>query len=413
MSGFLASGQEKAEEFLRHSVALWVDEQRITASEAAELLGSLKTAHVAAGAAHLGAHFAISLPLRFPLGALARFSYTLILRLRAELLGLFRRGSARDGRSLHTLPVMLIALLPGFGRLAYFASPALAGERLLLIIPMDQVSRRLPLRVYERFHLSSLFLYWAQPQLGPSGLRRFAPARLLASARAALAQLTPTLTALGAVIALDAAVFGVGTYIYLASDRLDTWWFAERSVLATMDALQLLIAGVAGIAAYRAFWRTREPEAAAGTADAYGMFLWGAGGVGLVLFALEDYFTVHETLGRRFGDLVGLMPIGTNATDDIFILSYAVVAVFVLYIFHTELVAPRASSGLLVAAAVSSVVMVLTDAFARSLALQALELPAQTLAATLLMFAFIARYREVRQAEVSSPAGLTGAQVAG
>jgi hypothetical protein len=62
-----------------------------------------------------------------------------------------------------------------------------------------------------------------------------------------------------------------------------------------------------------------------------------------------------------------------------------------------ELVAPRDSATFLALAAAASIVMVLTDAFAHARALKAVELPAQTLAATLLMFAFVSRYREVRR----------------
>ncbi|MGE0056844.1 MAG: hypothetical protein AB7T32_02550 [Dehalococcoidia bacterium] len=390
MKDWIIRGRTKVEEFIRNGVGVWLKEGRIDQATADDLLGSMDTPEVGQGIVHAGAHFAISLPLRFPFGALARFLYALTLRVKAEAGGIRHHMRPREARRLHTVPVMLISLLPGFGRLAYFFSPALVSQTLLLIIPLDQVSRSLPFKVYERFHLDALYIYWAQQEPTPRGLKRFSRQRMLSGLKSRLSELKPELPWIAAVVAIEGVLFVIGTYIYLESGRESIWWFDERGVIATIDVAQLLIAGVAGIYAYQSFWRL---PARPSKSEAYGIFLWGIGGIGLLIFAFEDFFTVHERLGLL---LDRLLPGGTNSKDDILVLGYAVIGVTVLYVFHTELVANRASSALLLGAALAAIVMILCDAFAHALALKALELPAQTLADTLLMFAFVTRYREVR-----------------
>ncbi len=390
MKNSIIRGRTKVEEFIRNGVGVWLREGRIDQATADNLKASMDTPEVAQGIMHAGAHFAISLPLRFPFGAGARFLYTLSLRVKAEFGGLVHHQRPREARRLHTVPVMLISLLPGFGRLAYFFSPALVSQTLLLIIPLDQVSRSLPLKVYQRFHLDALFVYWAEQEPTPRGFKRFSRQRMLNGLKSRLSQLRPEVAWISAIVAIEAVLFLIGTYIYLESGRESIWWFDERGVIATVDVAQLLIAGIAGIYAYQNFWRLPVRPS---RSEAYGIFLWGIGGIGLLIFAMEDFFTVHERVALMIDEM---LPGGTNSPDDILVLGYAVVGIAVLYVFHTELVADRASSALLLGAALSAIVMILCDAFAHNLALKALELPAQTLADTLLMFAFVTRYREVR-----------------
>jgi hypothetical protein len=97
-----------------------------------------------------------------------------------------------------------------------------------------------------------------------------------------------------------------------------------------------------------------------------------------------------------------MLPAGVNDQGDVFILGYAVVSLFVLYVFHTELTAERGSTSLLILAAVAAIVMVGTDVFGKALFLHALELPVQTIAASLLMLAFVRRYYEVRDIPLRS-----------
>ena len=401
------TGRQKVDEFLRSGIETWESENRITPQQAEVLVDSLNTPEVERGLMHAGAHFAISLPLRFPFGAMGRFLYTLGLRLEAEAVGLKRRVPPTESRRTHTPLVMLIGLLPGFGRAAYFFSPALAGHRMLLVIPMDVLTRKLPGRVYERFHLDALFLYWAQAPV-PSGGAEVAPEPILSRIRNQIGDLAPYARWLMLVVAFDAVLFLIGGKLYLDSGRTSTWWFAERSVVATVDVVQLLVAAAAGISAYTLFWR--YPRTASRT-EAAGIFLWGIGGVGLVLFAFDDYFTVHENLGDFLYATFSFMPRFANNVDDLLVLSYAAAGIATLYVFQMELRARRNSTTLLYMAAAASIVMVLCDAFAKTVALEALELPMQTLAVTLLMFAFVARYREVKEAAPANASGQSASVV--
>jgi hypothetical protein len=201
-----------------------------------------------------------------------------------------------------------------------------------------------------------------------------------------------------ALLLIDAAVLLAGAYIYIDTGRQSDpplWWFREGGLIATLDVGQLLLGGAFGIAAYRAFWKqTAQPS----RSDAAGIFLWGIGGIGLAIFALDDYFTVHERLGDAVFDLFSFVPVITNVSSDMLVLGYALVGVTVIVLFRMELFSGRPSATLLQFAAVASVVMVLSDAFGTSDVVRALEFPAQTFACSLLMLAFAVRWLEVRQA---------------
>jgi hypothetical protein len=392
LTALIEKGQTRADAFLRAGVDTWVQEGRIDSKRRDELQQTLNTPEVEAALLHAGAHFAISLPLRFPFGAMARFFYTLGLRLHAEIKGFRERKPPVEARRCHTLIVMLFALLPGFGRLAYFLSPALAGERLLLVIPLDQVSRKLPFKTYSRLHLDALFIYWAHEDEPRRGVRRFLRGGWWQDLKERLGALEPHRGLIAGVLAINVGALLIGAFLYVDSGRVSVWWFDERNVMATLDVTQLLIAGVCGIAAYRLFW-SRRPDAS--WAEAAGIFLWGFGGVGLLIFAIDDYLTFHESLGRSLEGGLWILPFSLNMPDDLLVLGYAVVGVTALYIFRMEVFADRPSATLLQLAAVSAIVMVFTDVFAHSLTLRALEFPSQTLADALLALAFVVRFREV------------------
>jgi hypothetical protein len=297
---------------------------------------------------------------------------------------------------MHTFLVMLVSLLPGFGRLAYFFSPALREERLLLVIPLDQASRKLPFSVYSRLHLDVLFLYWG---LGDEQERRL---RLLD--RQALHELRDRLTALkpyykptAALIVAETVILLVGAYIYVDAGRPEEpqWWWREGGLVATLDAGQLLAASAFGLAAYITFWDRRVD---ASRSEAAGIFFWAIGALGLAIFAFDDYFTVHERLGDWLINQLHFVPVVTNVSSDMLIIGYAVGGLATLFLFRMEIFSGRPSATLLQLAAVSSVVMVLVDGFGTTDAIKVLEFPTQTFACTLLMLAFLVRWLEVRQA---------------
>jgi hypothetical protein len=244
-------------------------------------------------------------------------------------------------------------------------------------------------------HLSTLFIYWSQAGEPGRGLRHFLFGGWFDDLKHRLDDLRPHARVIAGVLVIDAAALAIGTYLYVQAgtpaDRT-IWWFEERSVMATLDVVQLLAAGVCGLVAYRLFWQ-RHPVTS--SKEAAGIFLWGIGGAGLILFAFDDYVSLHEQLGRHFERGVNALPVAVNMPDDILVLTYAVIGLSVLFVFRMELFEDRPSATLLQLAALASIVMVTTDAFATTRALQALEYPSQTFANGLLLLAFAVRYLEV------------------
>jgi hypothetical protein len=142
-----------------------------------------------------------------------------------------------------------------------------------------------------------------------------------------------------------------------------------------------------------------------------GIFLWAIGGMGLLLFAVDDFFSIHEQLGRSMeASLSVFLPVNVNMPDDLLILCYAIVGVATLYIFRMEVFANRPSATLLQLAAAAAILMVVTDIFATSIALKAVEYPAQVLANGLLALAFIVRLREVTVARAEVRAAVVPAR---
>ena len=332
--------------------------QDFTRKKPASLLATLNTPDVERAFVHLGAHFAISLPLRFPLGATSRFIYTVGLRLRAEMLGLLRRSDPKPARRLHTAPVALFALIPGFGRLAYMLSPALASQPLLAAIPLDHVARKLPFHLYPRLHLEALFVYWGRSQaLAPPRLHSLA--RLPAAIAARHRQLRPYLGLIAVVIAVNLGALLAGTALYLQAGSPEPfWWFDEFGPMQGAEAVQLSWPASRASAAYVAFWRRSEQPAA----DAFGIFLWAIGGAGLIAFAVDDFFGLHEWAGKAFGG-IGFLPQVTDVPDDVLILTYVIAGLALLAIFKNEVLSTRNSTALLIPATVFSVLMVFADVF--------------------------------------------------
>jgi hypothetical protein len=175
-----------------------------------------------------------------------------------------------------------------------------------------------------------------------------------------------------------ATAFGIGAFIDVDSDEPSTWWFDEM-----------------GVVAYRAFWCLRA--ATASPQEAAGILLWGIGGDGLILFAFEDFFGVHERVGHELESRFGASGF-TNSMDEVIVILYGLAGLTFLYVFRAEIVANRQSSTLLLVGALFAVVMILTDAFATSRPVKAVELPAPALAVASFLLAFLLRYRELRVA---------------
>ena len=146
--------------FLSSAIDRWEQEDRITAVSADCLRNRLGTSEMSAALRHMGAHMALSLAIVVPipgLRSLARFGWTLTFRIKA-LYALGRgRISGEEYRTegaIHSIPVMLLALVPAIGAIAYAGSePMMKGPGRLLL---DQGAAKLPFQLYRRLGLARL-----------------------------------------------------------------------------------------------------------------------------------------------------------------------------------------------------------------------------------------------------------------
>ena len=385
-----SGSQQLADNFIHAGISDWAAEGHIEDREADRLHDALATPEVASVTANLGAHMAISIPLRFPFGSLARSIWTVVNRAKAEWRALRRKGSATMARQVHTVPVALMGLVPGFGAGAYLLAKPLRAHRALAVIVFDRLLRKVPARLYWRLHLAALLTWFARPAVKASrpSVRAIVPAT-----RERLAAVNGQWRLVGAVLAVNATVLAVAAVLFQRYDA--SWALSEFGLLNSVDALQLLVAGVLGIVAFRLFWRGAANRASSD--ETAGIFLWGATGVGLIGFAFDDFFGLHEAAGAWITTHVGMMPLLTNNVDDFITLGYGVAGLAVLAVFRHELFAVRASSALLVAGVLAAGIMLGTDAYGHGI-LKAFEFPSQVAAVALLMAAHLVRYRELRAA---------------
>ena len=153
---------ESAESFsvnlLLSAVGRWEQEGEIDGEQATTLRNSLGTSEMTQVMKHLGAHMVLSVAIVIPipgLRSLARFGWTLSFRLKG-LFGLaagrVTKEEYRAVRSIHTVPVMFLALVPAVGAIAYAVSdPMLNGPGRMLV---DESASRLPFKLSQRLGLA-------------------------------------------------------------------------------------------------------------------------------------------------------------------------------------------------------------------------------------------------------------------
>ena len=379
-------------------IETWRAESRLTEIEAEGLRASVAEREVAGATRHLGVHLALSIPLRFPLGSIARSLWTLVLRAKAEWAALLGRGSAAEARHIHTMPVALAGALPGFGAFAYLLAKPFREQRALGAILADQSLRKLPARTYSRLHLDALTTFWARPQPSASTSGSTA-SRLRAGTSARLALLRPHAALIALIALANAALLSFAGAMYLGLDQ--RWALGEPGLINATDALQLLAAGVLGVLVFRRFWSSRH-DATHSVEESAGSFLWDAAGLGLMVFAVDDFFGVHEAVGA-FGAETLRIPIMTNNVDDFVTLGYGLAGLVLLYLFRHEVFALRASSALFIAAVAASAVMLGTDAFGVG-PLKWFEFPSQVTAVALFLATMLIRQRELAAVPAEAPA---------
>lgn len=383
-----ARGQTMGVEFVEEGVESWVAEGHISESQGRELRSALANPEVALVLANLGAHLAITIPLRFPFGSITRFLWTLGSRLAAEWRALRRNGPAATARRVHTIPVMFATLLPSVGSGAYLLATPLRKNAVLELVALDSVLRRLPFRIHGRFHLDELLAWFARPKAPPIHWER--PAGIWGGAVTRWRTLDVCPRWYWLLLAFNVGTLTLGAVLHYGPE----WGtpFRERGPLATLAALQLAGGSALGIATYRQFWAAaadRDPQERAG------IFLWGLSGLGLAVFAFDDYFTIHERTGGWVAERTDLWAPLTNNVDDLITLSYGLAGLVALHVFRHEVMQVRASSALYLAGVIAAASMLLFDAYGRS-AIAGVEFPSQTLAVGLLFLAHYQRFAEVR-----------------
>ena len=148
-----AEGPAKA--FAKAGIERWERSGQIDAERAASLEAVLSTSEAETLLKHMGAHMVLSVAIAIPIPGLrsaARFIWTLTFRLKAVYAlarGRMKREEYRKARSVHSVPVMLIALLPAFGAIAYVASGTMTRKGLGRLL-VDQAAYKMPFGLYHR-----------------------------------------------------------------------------------------------------------------------------------------------------------------------------------------------------------------------------------------------------------------------
>lgn len=374
--------QQFAEDFTATGIRTWEAEGRLSPAEAERLRASLALPEVAAATGHLGAHMAMSVPLRFPLGSIARSAWTVGLRARGEWMALRGRASARSVRDIHSLPVAVVAAIPGFGTFAYTLAKPLRQQRAIGAIALDQSLRHVSRSLYRRIHLDSLTLWMARPAENT----RSNASRLVRAAGA----LPRKVTAVGNHAYAQFVVIAAFASLAAAPQVKRVSWFSESD--AAFDAIVLagLLAGVAGVLAFRLFWSSRRN--ADSLDDAAGMFLWAGGGLLLGGMAVDYGLGIHEAVFGFTAAHLNVFPLLTDPSEHLVTVTYAALALALVAAFRHELSADRASS-LYLALAVVAGALILVQDFSGAFA--PLVPALQFAAAGLVALAFTTRLAEV------------------
>jgi len=171
LMGSLAGADRAAELYLNSGIERWEKEGRIGYSEAAGLRRRLASGEGRNASRHLGAHLVLSVAIVIPVPgvrSLARFLWTFTFWVKAQARRFHSDGSEQTGNlaNIHTPLVMVLALVPGFGGVAYLVSRPLR-NKLLVRLVLDQVAWKLPFRLYHRMGIGR----WLPPASQTAGLQ--------------------------------------------------------------------------------------------------------------------------------------------------------------------------------------------------------------------------------------------------
>lgn len=376
---------DTAERWVETGLDRWQAEGAISEEQATQAKAELKTGPVATVMVHLGAQFAMSIPLRFPLGSLARLAWSSTFRLRAELRSVLHRATAEEthtARGIHSVPVIVASGLPGIGAAAYVLAAPLRSNPVVLGAALDRAFRLLPFRLYERFHLRPIAIDIARRSDErtislrehiwriPGGLRSVAShARLLS-----------------VVFALNvAALVGAGVYFVQAESAKP---FEQDGFIGVAMVLEALAAGIVGILYYRRFWARPGGDERRGAA---GTLFWLGGGLALVWLAIDQFFGIHAELGEEWDERPVL-----GGSEALTFAVYLVAAVIWVRMFGHELASNDATFALLSLAVLFAAIVVAAElSIPQGSDWAAIGRSAQLAAAACVLPAFLIKLREL------------------
>lgn len=385
-----SDNSDAAAGWLQAGIDRWEQEGRLTKAQAQHASHDLENTQTLAVLAHLGAHLAMSIPLRFPLGSMARFAWTLTFRAKAELRALIHRHADEEtkrARAVHSLPVMFAAGIPGVGAAAYVLAAPLRNNRILMAVAADQALRLLPLRLYDRLHASALTGSFAkepqQTDIRPVDAIKDFTAKGLRELGQRAAALLPFAVA-GVVLA--------GAWGYVAyTGNHDV--VGEFGVVASAKVAMSVAAAGAGLVYFRSFWKRSSEENAGAPATLF----WLAAGFGAAWVAVDDYLSIHETVVEVIPD-PSIIDFILDNVDKVVVAIYIGVATIALRLFWAP-ISVRPGSALLAVVALAFAAGALGfDAFALSgTDWAALEETFHLLAVTAIVSAILVNQLELRE----------------
>lgn len=159
--GSADKGESMARAFATDAIERWEREGRIDSEKATSMQSTLSTNEVRDITMHMGAHLILSVAIAIPipgLRSLARFTWTASFRINAfcnRLRGKISKEEYQLAKSIHSVPVMIISLIPGVGAVAYVASGTMIKNGLARVL-FDQGMHKLPFGLYRKLHLARI-----------------------------------------------------------------------------------------------------------------------------------------------------------------------------------------------------------------------------------------------------------------
>ena len=157
----LDGAETMAMSFVSGAIDRWERDGQIDSEQAASLRHTMSTSEAQTLMKHMGAHLVLSVVIAIPIPGLrsaARFSWTLAFRLKAlvaRVRGKITKEEYQVARSIHSVPVMLVALVPAIGAIGYAVSDTMVKRGLGRML-LDQSAHKVPFGLYERLRLDRI-----------------------------------------------------------------------------------------------------------------------------------------------------------------------------------------------------------------------------------------------------------------